>query len=1456
MARQKKVAAKNRHVRRHEAAEQGRALNQDEKEKRLRAREEQKRTALNEASSNYGKRKDRPGPPSKPLLGKRTTIPHRLPRKAQPPKILDLFNDLTDKALGADSLVYLGVEVENHSFQASVMLILRFFFNPCLRFYSHKNLIKISREFLHENVIEPGISVIRAREFCYRVRNDKVKMKSYVTRYGPAFIPRGIVFDNVPGSRKPEVIHLHRIPMIRLRAAQDAHVKRNFPGGVYKSKYFDGEKYLPIEEVKPQQVPLKGAPGPKKPALKVRGTGPKNKPAKKDTKKKDKKPKGGEIPEVTVPSTQVETTTPPGGKSGGEGVPNTTTVVTTSTTEPPHGPNWERNKQRKAKGKAAKLAKKSEQQNSSEGTNSGGKNGSNVIKDIHVYDPTAPFTSKTSLKGVTVHKAIDLNSRSYLDAAIAVECNGAPFCGYVSVDLAAKVKVDRTKYETRLRNPVFNNDPYAMGSSDRLIEYASELGYNLMVLRRFNDGGTTEDAYVFRGSEYDISENYYLVHKTENFDVNADWILLLHTGEEQSGHFMPMVSKIPNLKKTRVPTIEYPVERPWFFSIKDFHEPVATLAHLEMEDRRAPNHVREKLEIDDTYTLIRVSRKVTINPFFAMGIGVPLAFKAVSLTLLNLDNLHKFFENVNNSGEDISEDTLGGVLSRYFFRLLGSLKGCLTNILQSVQNALSSFVLSTNSRISEAECLRKYYDNPRMLDDCLQPSIEMKQGFVGVQVAYSPLPGPRDRKVINAAFASIALTGLGMIACSPILSKILNYFESEWTYPTYTLVTKEYIISNVHTQSLDNQLQVAKLDNVNWLNMLRMRHVNTDVEIQSVLTNTKFYMEQVCNHRRSFHTFADTRGLIAYNTPNVYSYVDRSKLPIIAANQKAGMSTRVHGTGRRPNHIKSIKFVQEHNKTNVPIAVAPIGVPHTVRGPIGPGILPVTDQVGIVMAFAGRSMTKEYPNFNSLVIQEFILFSQQFLEKYIEGTDVSGLFEMEPTSFFREHYRGKRSQVWIEGQILQYEHYLNGVSSNSFDSHSAFVKLENAAKLVGEVFLPKPRLIMTMSPIMLMICCQMAAVIERWNLGEFSKFQVKEKTVEEMIRMITEASDQEHCATDYSSFEASVMGEIRQIENYVIRRLLYKAGFSNTLSCFDKYVDGPRILKSNGVTMEIDSRCSGDPHTSMGNGIVNVCINAFCVYKALTKLGHDSSIIQRLHPYEVNFDMVAEGDDALISSHIPIVELITSLGFSFSTAVRGNYEGDCDFLRKRWIDGKCYLNVARHLNVFWVKNKANLSQGKLLFLLRCMGCSLHYLSPGHPIICSIVNRIGTMTSGVMPFKNWFLHLDLYKYIEVDIDKYPSHVEPDESMRRPIAEGALGFPPIPIPIQIELERIFEHDPAMYIGELLSDYEEVRCYESTLYEYSDVPTMPSESVLNVLMSLLQNGCKMDNQVISSYGLRDTI
>jgi hypothetical protein len=591
----------------------------------------------------------------------------------------------------------------------------------------------------------------------------------------------------------------------------------------------------------------------------------------------------------------------------------------------------------------------------------------------------------------------------------------------------------------------------------------------------------------------------------------------------------------------------------------------------------------------------------------------------------------------------------------------------------------------------------------------------------------------------------------------------------------------------------------------------RMSEINTNPDLPLIFLNTKRALEVALSNLDRSNVEINNRGLIAYNAPN-------NNVAMPNLNNAARM--RLQGGG---NEVR--KYILNDPKINMPIAVAPIGCPVlSKKRVVGPGAYSVTDSPGLLAAFVGRSMTK-VPGEGG-PINDFVDFSKNFLDEMIDKLE-GHITEPDPVEFFREHYKGIKSQKEIEQTLKVYEECSRGYRRKK--GNSAFVKFEDNCKETESGLLGRPRLIMTMSNEMLVELCPIIALLDKWNHGPVRDFQVKDMSPQEMIDKICHHSKGNHCVTDYSSFESSITPLIRKIEIHLMERLCLRFGFKRTLAALNRYGRGFRTLESKWGSFLIGSRCSGDFWTSVGNGIISICLMKYC--------SKDK---------ESDFKMIAEGDDGLVPIEVPDVDLLETLGFKFSSEIAGTKEGDADFLRSRWIDGKRYLNIGRCLKVFWVRKACRLKRSKQLFLLRCAGLSLYYLSPGHPVLTAIVNRIGRETRSMTKFRSASLFLDTWKGEHKLIDgSYPIDVKVDESMRVEVAKGATGFEPLSINQQLHLEKVFDEDQVFNLGNVFDNCEEVRnfCKTSFLEEIEHSPD--SEDFENMVTMLKRWGVLKDKR-----------
>jgi hypothetical protein len=576
------------------------------------------------------------------------------------------------------------------------------------------------------------------------------------------------------------------------------------------------------------------------------------------------------------------------------------------------------------------------------------------------------------------------------------------------------------------------------------------------------------------------------------------------------------------------------------------------------------------------------------------------------------------------------------------------------------------------------------------------------------------------------------------------------------------------------------------------------REVNSEVD-PVLMADTAKVLHKYANKIHKNSTATVTEGLVCVNMPSSTSIIP--DIEVIEENQLDGLAGGgvnhvVVPTWRTSEGCEGTWRDVDPSKLDRPVAVAPIGCPVEEGRAVGPGLISLTDEKGLLASFCGRSMSKRRVERGSMT-NGFLRESKAFMDHYIDNTSLDMISPEDSTlkgiiAQFKKTNQGKKSAKWIDRRVKNFIEYnlgkMSAKTSARYVRHGCFVKFEsNIKRKDGKLFV-RPRLIMTMSEFMQFSLCYLSEISDVWYDGPIECFQVKHMNPSAMISKIREAQDRLHCVTDYSAFESSINSDIRELEMYVVRRLCSRAGYVYTLRMLNKLnIDLKRTLQTKGLSFVIESRCSGDYWTSMGNGIVSICLMKYCHSR-----GELSGEV---------FSMLAEGDGGLVPLSTPDVNILNSLGFKFSSETSGTRPGDTDFLRSLW-DHRRWLNIGRVLSrIFWVKKGIHLRKSKQKFLLRTMALSLHYLSPGHPVLWAVVKRIEQETRGMNCFKSASLYLDNWKDWDLS-GRFPD-ITVDESMRARVAEGADGFPPLPILIQKILERKILSGDYNFRG-LLNDY----------------------------------------------------
>lgn len=528
------------------------------------------------------------------------------------------------------------------------------------------------------------------------------------------------------------------------------------------------------------------------------------------------------------------------------------------------------------------------------------------------------------------------------------------------------------------------------------------------------------------------------------------------------------------------------------------------------------------------------------------------------------------------------------------------------------------------------------------------------------------------------------------------------------------------------------------------------------------------------------------------------------------------------------NRVAKLKTISNSTvKINKPVAIAPIG-PIVSNGiPLSPGSLPITDELGIFNAFTVRSMGKVM-DYDIKAVGEFEELFREVVNYNINNNNNNKPVEKDIYEFYEEHYTGKHTQESIKSDIEAHQQYsIRSINNKKMVQNSCFVKGENSSKMKDGKRIVKLRLIMVMSLMMLMGCIQVIPLFEWWNEGPMSQFQVKKMTLQQMSDTISNKSNCVHMVSDYSSFESSLDSLKLKMEKIFIYSLCSSCYFDKTKEQIMRYYVSVRQLKYKGSVYNISSRCSGDPWTSTGNGLFNQVAIMFMLRRKLYSELKQSSRIGVKFLYSKAHNVLVEGDDGLMPEKFFDKKIINSLGFDLSCELKGHYEGDVDFLSKRWKDGRVYLNIGKCLNFLWVKYKNHLKDYKQMHILRCMAYSLYHLSPNHPITSAMVIRIGKETAKCKKgFKNSIIHIKsnlpyILENIDIDTYNFPQPIV-SEDMRIEVSKGGQGFPPIPIPIQLHIESVILNDSVMDIGNLLDNYPEVINYKESC-NYSKITNL---------------------------------
>lgn len=416
----------------------------------------------------------------------------------------------------------------------------------------------------------------------------------------------------------------------------------------------------------------------------------------------------------------------------------------------------------------------------------------------------------------------------------------------------------------------------------------------------------------------------------------------------------------------------------------------------------------------------------------------------------------------------------------------------------------------------------------------------------------------------------------------------------------------------------------------------------------------------------------------------------------------------------------------------------------------------------------------------------------------------------------------KRNAVWDA-----YSDVLIGLPNKDWLKPGVFTKLEDSLK--SALPTTKPRCIVTMPLRMYVQAIHALAAqeiiyscpsVSRWMIKHLDQAQVAEKLFAIPLPVVSQ---------DISGFENALVPELRILENTLLPAVLEKMGHKYEASQLKRFMSETRHIKTPSSRFDVNVRCSGDFWTSLGNGLTNI---------ALILTGHfvhsGRGMLNSWWAKAKKLLFVTEGDDAILPASLQNREVTRGLRMEFSLLSTATQFGGADFLKVAFYpvfdrSGKFAGRLGNTLR--WARGLTfvygeNYRVSKRLFLLRAKAWSIHYLQPGHPIICALVWLIGKLTSGHRQFKGWQRKLDSWgvDWSVMDVEKPIPWVEPQPEMRAALATSRCPeLPPVSIEDQLLFERAcktFDGD-SIHIPNGWRQYPEFQAMLSSVKYLSSMP-----------------------------------
>lgn len=384
----------------------------------------------------------------------------------------------------------------------------------------------------------------------------------------------------------------------------------------------------------------------------------------------------------------------------------------------------------------------------------------------------------------------------------------------------------------------------------------------------------------------------------------------------------------------------------------------------------------------------------------------------------------------------------------------------------------------------------------------------------------------------------------------------------------------------------------------------------------------------------------------------------------------------------------------------------------------------------------------------------------------------------------------KKPVAYVMGLVEHFEDSELGWFSDKWKEKGFFVKDESNFKS----WLGRARGIYPMAEVYCYLLAPVLVVQEMvYGCDILKRWQIKHLTNQEVYAKLRQIFDGEHCSTDYSSFEKAQVKSVREPEMMLVCAVLERMSMHNTSALFAQVWAKERRIKTRFFSFCHLARLSGDYWTSMGNGLVNICLILSGHWE---KYGSKYGGLEEWWQEASQLSFVVEGDDGVMPVAVANPGFIGRMGLSFSLSSKGAGDGCVDFLRKVWTVDGCVVNVLRAIRSLWIKTSQPLRWGKKMFLLRVSALSMHYMQPGHPVLDSLVELVGKLTAGVTGFKNWERWFNQHR-IDVTVLKPEKRFpvcKPNLGLAAHLSDSrAAEIPRLVLPIQRELSgRIARFD----------------------------------------------------------------